>query len=143
MFRVRVISAVSAIAIAASIAALAGAASPANSFTVTNLVADSGSSAPSTDPALINGWGLSAGPTTPWWASDNGTNESTLYSGTGAKQALTVKVAGGPTGTVFNGNASAFVVSQNGVSDAARFLFSTQAGTILGWSPTVNATTVT
>jgi uncharacterized protein (TIGR03118 family) len=130
-----------AIAIAALVAALAGAASPDNSFTVTNLVADSGSSAPNTDPALVNGWGLSAGPTTPWWASDNGTNESTLYNGTGAKQALTVTVAGGPTGTVFNGNASDFVVTQNGKSGAARFLFSTQAGTILGWSPTANATT--
>ena len=63
MFRVSVISA--AIAIAASIAAFAGAASTDNSFTVTNLVADSGSSAPITDPALVNGWGLSAGPTTP------------------------------------------------------------------------------
>jgi hypothetical protein len=136
MFRVSVISA--AIAVAASVAAFAGAASPENSFTVTNLVADSGTSAPITDPALVNGWGLSAGPTTPWWASDNGTNESTLYSGTGAKQALTVTVAGGPTGTVFNGSATDFVVTQNGKSGAARFLFSTQAGTILGWSPTVN-----
>lgn len=139
MFRVSVISA--AIAIGASVAAFAGAASPDNSFAVTNLVADTGPSAPITDPALVNGWGLSAGPTTPWWASDNGTNKSTLYSGTGAKQALTVTVAGGPTGTVFNGNASDFVVTQNGVSGAARFLFSTQAGTILGWSPTVNGTT--
>jgi len=138
---IRVSVMTAAIAIAASVAAFAGAASPGNSFTVTNLVADSGSSAPNTDPALVNGWGLSAGPTTPWWASDNGTNESTLYNGTGAKQALTVTVAGGPTGTVFNGNASDFVVTQNGVSGAARFLFSTQAGTILGWSPTVNATT--
>jgi uncharacterized protein (TIGR03118 family) len=39
------------------------------------------------------------------------------------------------------GNPSDFVVAQNGKSGAARFLFSTQAGTILGWSPTVNATT--
>jgi hypothetical protein len=91
MFRVSVISA--AIAIAVSVAAFAGAASPSNSFTVTNLVADSGSSAPNTDPALVNGWGLSAGPTTPWWASDNGTNESTLYNGAGAKQALTTRAS--------------------------------------------------
>ena len=33
-----------------------------------------GTTAPSTDASLVNGWGLSAGPTTPWWASDNGTN---------------------------------------------------------------------
>ena len=41
---------------------------------------------------------------------------------------------GAPTGTVFNGNASDFVVSQNGKSGAARFLFATEGGTILGWS---------
>jgi uncharacterized protein (TIGR03118 family) len=92
------------------------------------------------DASLVNGWGLSAGPTTPWWTSNNGTSTSTLYSGSGVKSALTVTVAGGPTGTVFNGNANAFVVSQNGKSGSARFLFATQAGTIAGWSPTVNGT---
>jgi uncharacterized protein (TIGR03118 family) len=49
-----------------------------------------------------------------------------------------VAVAGGPTGTVFNGNAADFVVSQNGKSGAARFLFATEAGTVVGWSPAVN-----
>ena len=42
---------------------------------------------------------------------------------------------------MFNGSATDFVVSQNGKSGAARFLFATEAGTILGWSPTVNGTT--
>jgi uncharacterized protein (TIGR03118 family) len=41
---------------------------------------------------------------------------------------------------VFNGNATDFVVSQNGSSGAARFLFSTEGGTILGWTPSVNGT---
>ena len=90
---------------------------------------------------LVNGWGLSAGPTTPWWASNNGTSTSTLYSGTGTKVALTVAVAGGPTGTVFNGSATDFVVSQNGKSGAARFLFANEAGMVLGWSPAVNGAT--
>jgi uncharacterized protein (TIGR03118 family) len=98
-------------------------------------------SAPRADASLVNGWGLSAGPTTPWWTSNNGTNSSTLYNGSGVKSALTVSVPGGPTGTVFNGNATAFIVSQNGKNGSARFLFATQAGTILGWSPTVNGTT--
>ena len=62
--------------------------------------------APLADASLVNGWGLSAGPTTPWWTSNNKTNTSTLYSGAGVKSALTVSVPGGPTGTVFNGNAS-------------------------------------
>ena len=42
---------------------------------------------------------------------------------------------------MFNGSATDFVVSQAGKSGAARFLFSTEDGTILGWSPTVNANT--
>jgi hypothetical protein len=109
-----------------------------DAYSVTPLVSDGGSTASSTDASLVNGWGLSAGPTTPWWASDNGTNLSTLYSGTGAKVALTVSVPGSPTGTVFNGSATDFVVSQNGSSGAARFLFSTESGTILGWTPSVN-----
>jgi uncharacterized protein (TIGR03118 family) len=112
----------------------------ADVYTVSPLVSDGGTPAPSTDPSLVNGWGLSAGPTTPWWASDNGTNVSTLYSGTGAKVALTVSVPGSPTGTVFNGSATDFVVSGNGSSGASRFLFSTEGGTILGWNPAVNGT---
>jgi uncharacterized protein (TIGR03118 family) len=110
-------------------------------YSVQDLAADTATSAPTTDSNLVNGWGLSAGPTTPWWASNNGTNTTTLYNGSGAKQALTVSVPGAPTGTVFNGNASDFLVSQNGKSGSAKFLFATEAGTILGWSSTVNATT--
>ena len=46
-----------------------------------------------------------------------------------------------PTGTVFNGSATDFPISQNGKSGPARFLFATEAGTVVGWSPTVNAAT--
>ncbi len=110
-------------------------------FTMHALVGDTGGAGPVTDATLVNGWGLSAGPTTPWWVSDNGTNASTLYNGSGAKQALTVAVPGAPTGTVFNGSATDFVISQGGKSGASRFLFSTEGGTILGWSPAVNGAT--
>jgi uncharacterized protein (TIGR03118 family) len=124
------------------VAAVADAREQAGIYAVHALVSD-GSTVPAaaTDANLINGWGLSAGPTTPWWTANNGTNTSTLYSGAGTKVALTVAVPGAPTGTVYNGNAAAFVVSQNGKSGSARFLFSTEGGTILGWSPTVNGAT--
>jgi uncharacterized protein (TIGR03118 family) len=129
-------------AVLAVLAGTAGARAADDIFSVHALVSDSAATpAPGTDAKLVNGWGLSAGPTTPWWASNNGTNTSTLYSGVGSKAALTVNVAGGPTGTVFNGSATDFVVSQNGKSGAARFLFATEAGTVLGWSPAVNGTT--
>jgi uncharacterized protein (TIGR03118 family) len=135
------VTAAVAMAAAALVAGSASSGIVDDVFTVHDLVSDTSASAPTTDAALVNGWGLSAGPTTPWWVSNNGTNTSTLYNGSGAKQALTVAVPGGPTGTVFNGSATDFPVTQNGKSGAARFLFATEAGMILGWSPTVNATT--
>jgi uncharacterized protein (TIGR03118 family) len=132
-----------ALAVAAAFAVTAAAREQAGPdiFTVHPLVSD-GSATPAAagDKSLVNAWGLSAGPTTPWWTSNNGTNTSTLYSGVGSKAALTVAVAGGPTGTVFNGNTADFPVSQSGKSGSARFLFATEGGQILGWSPTVNGT---
>src|SRR5712692_3489377 len=133
---------IAGIAAAASLAAgSANAGIQDDVFTVHDLVADAAGAAPAADGSLVNSWGLTAGPTTPWWTSNNGTNTSTLYNGSGAKQALTVSAPGGPTGTVFNGVATDFVISQNGKSGSARFLFATEGGQILGWSPTVNGTT--
>ena len=126
---------------AALFAAVAQARTATDLYTVAPLVSDGSTTAEAAvDPSLVNGWGLSAGPTTPWWVSDNGTNVSTLYSGTGAKTPLTVSVPGAPTGTVFNGSTTDFPVSQGGASGASRFLFSTEGGTILGWNPAVNGT---
>lgn len=88
---------------------------------------------PSLDADLVNAWGLSRGPTTPWWVADNGTDRSTLYNAAGAKQALVVPIPDGdPTGTVFNGIAADF--------SGDRFLFSGESGTIFGWqNPGVHA----
>jgi uncharacterized protein (TIGR03118 family) len=140
----RIAPAVVLVGLAAAVLGAGGATArtTANWYNPYLLVSDgSAVSAPLPDASLVNGWGLSAGPTTPWWTSNNKTNTSTLYSGGGSKSALTVNVPGGPTGTVFNGSASDFVVSQNGKSGAARFLFATEGGTIVGWSPAVNANT--
>jgi len=111
-------------------------------FNPQNLVTDgSAFTAVVTDTSLVNAWGLTAGPTTPWWVANNGSNSSTLYNGAGTKTALTVTVPGGPTGTVFNSSTTDFPISAGGVSAASRFLFSTEGGQIVGWAPTVNATT--
>jgi uncharacterized protein (TIGR03118 family) len=114
------------------VTASAGARPQVNSYSVATLVSDSN------DASLVNPWGLVAGPTTPWWTANNKTNTSTLYNGAGAKQALTVTVPGGPTGIVFNGSSTDFPVTQGSASAVSRFIFSTEAGMILGWSPTVN-----
>ena len=58
------------------------------------------------DPSLTNAWGISEGPTTPFWISDNGTGVTTLYSvpGTGSaavsKVPLTVTIPSGSRGDV-------------------------------------------
>jgi uncharacterized protein (TIGR03118 family) len=88
------------------------------------------------DGQLVNAWGLAASPTGPWWVSNEARESSTLYSGTGAKQLLTVHVDGGPTGVVFNGG-SGFVVHADGRSDPARFIYACEDGVIRAWTPTV------
>jgi uncharacterized protein (TIGR03118 family) len=94
------------------------------------LTSDKTGGADNQDANLVNAWGLAAGPTSPWWVADNGSNLSTLYDATGTPLPLVVGVAGAPTGTVFNGTAGAFPV--NGT--AAAFIFDTEGGTILGWN---------
>jgi uncharacterized protein (TIGR03118 family) len=103
-----------------------------NAYVVTNLVSNSAAVPAAThDANLVNGWGLTASSNSPWWVSDNGTNVSTLYNGnTGAKVALTVTVAGGPTGTVFNIARAGFAVPTGASS---RFLFASEDGKIRGW----------
>ena len=90
---------------------------PSNPYTLTKLVGDVGGAAAQVDPHLVNAWGLVAGPSTPWWVSNNHTNSSTLYDGTGAVLPLVVTVPGPPTGIVFNGG-NGFVIS-NGSSSGS------------------------
>ena len=49
----------------------------------TDLVSNQPGVAPITDPHLVNAWGLVALPTSPWWTSDNGTGDSSLYNAAG------------------------------------------------------------
>jgi uncharacterized protein (TIGR03118 family) len=80
---------------------------------------------------------MSFGPTTPFWISDQGANVATLYTGTGAPQALVVSTpptAGGPlgpTGLAFNNSGGGFLLPNGGPS---LFIFSTLAGTIDAWN---------
>lgn len=88
------------------------------------------------DPKLVNAWGLASSPTGPWWISSEARGASTLYAGSGRKQALTVTVEGGPTGIAYSGGRG-FVVRSGGVAGPARFIYACEDGTIRGWSPTV------
>jgi uncharacterized protein (TIGR03118 family) len=113
-----------------------------NQFTVHSLVSDGFLPADHVDPNLVNAWGLVAGPTTPWWVANNGTDTSTLYDAAGNSfplaSPLVVHVDGGPTGLVFNGGAG-FVVKGTG-SGPARFIFASEDGKIRGWNPAADPT---
>ena len=125
------------IAVAASPVA-AGNIQAANSYTVHSLQSDNGVDGSTVDANLVNGWGIAALPTSPWWVADNGTDKSTLYRGDGTKVPLTVSVPGGPTGIVANAAGSGFVVT-DGASGSARFIFANEDGEIRGWNPNVPA----
>jgi uncharacterized protein (TIGR03118 family) len=88
------------------------------------------------DPQLVNAWGLAASPTGPWWVANEARASSTLYDGNGRKQALTVRVPGGPTGVVFSGG-HGFVVRAGRAAGPARFIYACEDGTIRAWSPVV------
>jgi uncharacterized protein (TIGR03118 family) len=101
----------------------------ANAYDVTVLV-----SGPSPDADLVNAWGLSRGPASPWWIADNGTDLTTVYNADGTKRVLP-RVSlpdGAPTGTVFNGVGADF--------NGDLFLFSGESGNIFGWRGALGTT---
>src|SRR5262249_16543039 len=98
-----------------------------------------------TDPKL-NGWGLAFAPDGPFWVADTATGVSTVYDHQGKPLPLVVTIppapggtVGTPTGIVYN-PPSDFVISKNGKSAPALFIFDTIDGTISGWNPAVDPT---
>jgi uncharacterized protein (TIGR03118 family) len=120
-------------------------------FIQTNLVSDIPGLAAITDPSLVNPWGSSQLPTSPFWISNQGTNTATLYAVTNTlgvtKQALTVDIPitgsgpQGPTGQVAN-TTSSFQVTSGSATAPARFIFADLNGTISGWNGTGTAAVV-
>ena len=132
-------------------------------YVSTNLVSNA-TGALLQDPNLVNGWGLAAFPTSPFWVSDQNTSTATLYTGNGTKVPLVVQIpcisSGtptvpcpvpglfpiappfGPSGIVANifASSGAFTVSEGGTSGPAFFIFDTLDGLIVGWNPQVNLT---
>ncbi len=133
--RFAIVAALVAVGIAIG-AALALGGGPRNAYDVQGLVSDRAGHASHSDPRLVNAWGLTASPTGPWWTANEASSTSTLYSGEGRKQLLTVRVAGGPTGIAWYGGKQ-LLVSANGVSDPARFVYACEDGKLRAWTPTV------
>jgi len=111
-------------------------------YTERDLVSDGNVPAEQTDASLVNSWGLDALPTTPWWIADNGAGVSTLYDANGIAQPtspgpLVVQLPGAsaPTGLVANPGDD-FVITLQGVTGPARFLFASEDGVIDAWLKT-------
>jgi uncharacterized protein (TIGR03118 family) len=137
-------------AVAASLGlALLALSAPAQAqYRLTNLVSNQVVvHAASTDPLLVNAWGLARGntATSPWWVSDNLSGWATVYNATGTIESLKVLIPtagngpsspdglngpGSPTGMVSNPSTTDFQIQ--GVS--ANFIFATLDGTISAWA---------
>src|SRR6516225_12385887 len=109
----------------------------ANVYVRHDLVSDQPGVADVTDPNLVNPWGVSFSGTGPFWVSNTGKGNSTLYNGSGAiaPTVVTVPAAaagkqGTPTGQVFNGGTGFLLANGN----PARFIFSAEDGTLSGWN---------
>ena len=61
-------------------------------FTQTNLVSNITGLAKITDPQLVNPWGVSHSPTSPFWTSNQGKNTATLYAVTGETTVTKVNI---------------------------------------------------
>jgi uncharacterized protein (TIGR03118 family) len=113
----------------------------------TNLVSNTAGVATTTDPQLLNPWGISILPGQDLWIANNNSGTSTLYDENGNKDtALVVTIPGAtknpngncnpgcPTGNVSNGNGSSF--------GGAQFIFDTEDGLVAIWTGASNTATV-
>jgi uncharacterized protein (TIGR03118 family) len=109
----------------------------ADSYTQTNLVSNVPGLANTTDPNLINPWGVAFSATSPFWTSNQGSGTATLFDGAGNINPLVVTIPGvttgpsGPTGQVFNTFTTGFTLPKGG---SASFIFDTLNGTIVAWN---------
>ena len=130
------------------------------SFTDTPLVVDKQEVVSVTsrvDANLQNPWGIAVGTGLPFWISDNNSNVTTLYSGTGEIEtqqytgspsvpitipASAAGVPANPTGQVFNGNGGFLIATSKG-QESAQFIFDGEGGTISAWAIDSGAAAVT
>src|SRR6202166_1893339 len=116
-------------------------------YSQTNLVSNTAGVANTTDPQLLNPWGISLLPGQDFWIANNNSGTSTLYDNQGKKDTgLVVTIPGAtgnpsgncspgcPTGNVSNGNGSYF--------SGGQFIFDTEDGLVANWTGTSNTATV-
>ena len=114
----------------------------------TNLVSNTTGVATTTDPQLLNPWGISILPGQDFWIANNNSGTSTLYDASGNKDTalvVTIPVAtknphgncnpGCPTGNVSNADGSSF--------GGGQFIFDTEDGLVTIWTGANNTASVT
>src|SRR3984885_4763252 len=111
-------------------------------YSQTNLVSNVTGVATTTDPHLLNPWGISIFPGQDFWIANNNSGTSTLYDSNGNENSLVVTIPGAgknpngnctpgcPTGTVANGTSSYF--------SGGAFIFDTEDGLIIDWQSSDN-----
>jgi uncharacterized protein (TIGR03118 family) len=116
-------------------------------YSQTNLVSNTAGVANTSDPQLLNPWGISILPGQDFWIANNNSGTSTLYDNQGKKDTgLVVTIPGAthnpngncspgcPTGNVSNGNGAYF--------SGGQFIFDTEDGLIASWTGTSNTAAV-
>ena len=110
----------------------------ATAYEQTNLVSNGFVPVANIDPQLQAPWGIAFSPTGPFWVSDNTSNVTTLYNGSGTKQGLVVSVEN-PTGQVFNTDRTGFQIGTGAAANPANFIFAGANGTISAWNSGTSA----
>jgi uncharacterized protein (TIGR03118 family) len=115
-------------------------------FTQVNLVGSNDEYAPQRiDPNLLNGWGLSFSSGGIAWISAEAAGVSVVYDRNGGQIIPPVHIpsptsteGGAPSGNVFNGSASDFIIPSANAQPAspARFIFAGTDGVISAWNGT-------
>jgi len=116
-------------------------------YSQTNLVSSTAGVATTTDPQLLNPWGISALPGADFWISDNNSGVSTLYDQNGKKDTgLVVTIPGAssnPNGNCSPGCPTGTVANPNGTSFAGgSFIFATEDGLVVYWNGSSNTAVV-
>ena len=129
--------------------AAASAQTPANVYVQHNLISNVPGLADVTDPNLVDPWGMSYSATSPFWISNHGKGNTTVYSNPSSSAPITVTTtvvaipsgAGGPTPSSPTGqvqNSTTGFLLANG--NKASFIFCTEDGTISAWNGGTAAT---
>jgi uncharacterized protein (TIGR03118 family) len=115
-------------------------------FMQTNLVSNKAGAATTTDPQLLNPWGISFLPGQDFWIADNNSGTSTLYDNNGNKDtALVVTIPGAtknPNGNCNPGCPTGTVANAGSGFGGGQFIFDTEDGLVVIWTGASNTGSV-